>query len=36
MEEPVEEEEVCEDADMGEAPPTEESAPEQAPVPPAT
>ena len=36
MKEPVEEEEGGEDADVGEAPPTEESVPEQVPVPPVT
>ena len=38
VEEPLEEdvEEAGKDADMGEAPPPEESEPEQAPVPPAT
>ena len=32
MEEPVEEEEACKDADVGEAPPTEELVPEQVPA----
>ena len=35
VEEPVEEKEAGEDADVGEVPPTEKFAPEKTPVPPA-